>query len=97
MKYRDIKKVIPLNNYCLLKKTEETISAESGSDGFSKSEAYLKNTPMAEVKEKDEKSDLSIKQGDFVLYRKLTENSISINGEDLIITHDSNLLAKLEN
>lgn len=96
MKYRDIQKVIPLNNYCLLKKTDETISAEAGGDGFSKSETYLKGTPMAVVKEKDEKSDLRIKEGDFVLYRKLTENFININGEDYIITHDSNLLAIVE-
>ena len=96
MKYRDIKKVTPLNNYCLVKKTEETKQAETDSDGFSKTDFYLKGTPMAEVGAKDEKSDLDIKKGDFVLYRKMTENLISINEEEYIIIHDSNLIAKVE-
>ena len=51
---------------------------------------------MAEVGAKDEKSDLDIKKGDFVLYRKMTENLISINEEEYIIIHDSNLIAKVE-
>lgn len=97
MKYTDIKKVTTLNNYCLVKKTEESIDAENGTNDFDKTQFYLKNTPMGVLYKKDPKSDIDVEESQYVLYRKLSEQGIiSINGIDYTILNDSNLIAKVD-
>lgn len=96
MKYKDIKKVYLLNNYCLVENTEETkIANGSVADSFRKTDSYLRSTPMGHLFEIDERSTVNVNKGDYVLYKKLSElGNISINGREYVIIHDSNLVAK---
>ncbi len=94
-------KVKPLDDRVLIKPTEAETKTASGiylPDGAQEKPMYGKIISIGPGKLNDdgERTPMEVKKGDLVLYGKYTGTEVDVDGKEMIITRESEILAVLD-